>query len=625
MGVPAGKRVNCAAHLGRVELRTFIDEVARDHYWDARGMRLTNDLVQRFLTGRDKSSALAVDFRHATFVEEVSFEETTFGEAHFEYAEFDWAVNFDNARFTRLAGFRHARFWNSATFQSARFEGDTGFRHVAMNGCTFTSAQFGGRTWFEHSALGDAEFTSAYFTGPVWFDQASLTPNFNNAQFTRKASFRDTSFKSALLSQVVFQQEVDFTEARFIGETSFATTTFRAPVSFFGTAFRDDVDLGATFREPAPLNGVRCRRTMSLRTANLDNAERIGPILAGTLELDHLTFPKTIEVLAGGGTLSCKGTQFVGGVTMRLHRVRVDASQAVFAANSSITGVSEPFQPRLRNRRWLEGWNNPTVGLISGDAWRPVLMSLTGTDLSTLSISDVNLQWCQFAGAHHLDELRIEGHCDFNTPPTGTRRQTLSEEHFWRGWAEKHPLGAETSRISPERLAVLYRSLRKALEDGKNEAGAGDFYYGEMEARRHASTNSRAERLILWFYWALSGYGQRAARALTWLAGLLVTVTLVLTMFGLPQPAKQQISGTVDAGRATLEVTEPATALPALGDRWTVARAERATQIALGAMVFRDAGQRLTTVGSWTVTIARIVGPILLALAALAIRARVKR
>ena len=38
---------------------------------------------------------------------------------------------------------------------------------------------------------------------------------------------------------------------------------------------------------------------------------------------------------------------------------------------------------------------------------------------------------------------------------------------------------------APE-IAGIYRDLRKGLEDVKNEPGAADFYYGEMEMRRLA-------------------------------------------------------------------------------------------------------------------------------------------
>ena len=136
-------------------------------------------------------------------------------------------------------------------------------------------------------------------------------------------------------------------------------------------------------------------------------------------------------------------------------------------------------------------------------------------------------------------------------------------------------------------MANVYRSLRKAFEDSKNEAGAGDFYYGEMEMRRHSTENPRAERTILWVYWLLSGYGQRAARAIAALVVLIATVGTLLAVWG--QPAAE------------------------------------AAQIAVGAVVLREPGAELTEAGQWTVMVARVLGPVLLALAILAVRARVKR
>jgi hypothetical protein len=71
--------------------------------------------------------------------------------------------------------------------------------------------------------------------------------------------------------------------------------------------------------------------------------------------------------------------------------------------------------------------------------------------------------------------------------------------------------------------------LRKGRQDAKDEPGAADFYYGEMEMRRHArgsasnrrraSSRGRVERGILTAYWLVSGYGLRAWRALAGLPG----------------------------------------------------------------------------------------------------------
>jgi hypothetical protein len=89
---------------------------------------------------------------------------------------------------------------------------------------------------------------------------------------------------------------------------------------------------------------------------------------------------------------------------------------------------------------------------------------------------------------------------------------------------------------------VTYRALRKGREDRKDEPGAADFYYGEMEMRRQGPFRHEAkpapgsrratpggERLILWLYWLVSGYGLRASRALI---ALVVTVVVFAFLFG---------------------------------------------------------------------------------------------
>lgn len=63
-----------------------------------------------------------------------------------------------------------------------------------------------------------------------------------------------------------------------------------------------------------------------------------------------------------------------------------------------------------------------------------------------------------------------------------------------------------------------------------------------------------------------------------------------------------------------------------LADRLTDAgRVERAARTALGVVVFRDTGQQLTTSGHHIEMAGRLLGPVLLALALLSVRNRVKR
>jgi hypothetical protein len=192
----------------------------------------------------------------------------------------------------------------------------------------------------------------------------------------------------------------------------------------------------------------------------------------------------------------------------------------VFAENA--------FEPRdeLPDETFDEG---AVARATQGRSPRPRLLSPHGTDVSTLTLTELDLGACVLQGAYNLDKLRIVGSPPFADTPTGwkrgyfggqaipmwrwTRRQTLIEEHHWRasrplpaapngrphpqrvGWSgvNAEPPGWVADRtgqrlqpLPPGRIALLYRALRKAQEDSRIEPGAADLYYGEMEMRRLA-------------------------------------------------------------------------------------------------------------------------------------------
>jgi hypothetical protein len=97
--------------------------------------------------------------------------------------------------------------------------------------------------------------------------------------------------------------------------------------------------------------------------------------------------------------------------------------------------------------------------------------------------------------------------------------------------------------------------------------------------------------------------------------------------FGLPQnsPA-QRATGVVPAGGGTVtfEIDKEDPKNPT-GDRYTGERFEKALKLTLNSVVFRSSGQDLTTAGDYIEMTSRFTEPVLLGLAALAVRGRVKR
>lgn len=124
------------------------------------------------------------------------------------------------------------------------------------------------------------------------------------------------------------------------------------------------------------------------------------------------------------------------------------------------------------------------------------LASVEQTDTTNLTVAGLDLSDCRFLGAINLERLRIDGPLLLRQAPGWwrARRRVLREEGELRGWpdweAPDPQDGPETERDRGEqasRLQAVYRELRKGREDAKDEPGAADFYYGEMEMRWKAA------------------------------------------------------------------------------------------------------------------------------------------
>jgi hypothetical protein len=256
-------------------------------------------------------------------------------------------------------------------------------------------------------------------------------------------------------------------------------------------------------------------------------------------------------------------------------------------------------------------------------------------------VANIDLAQCRFAGAHNLDKLRFEGEIRFAAAPARLPwdwRQVLAEERVWRAdrsdrWAAPDwwpawlhlPYRTEWPEVvEPTQIAGLYRALRKAREDAKDEPGAADFYYGEMEMRRHArrgrtgeGSRGRVERGLLTAYWLASGYGLRAWRALTALAVVLIAFAGLLVLGGY-QPETAGLA----AGSAPT-TTAPPSPSTSVADRSMVGALLYGARVIIG--LNPTPAPVLTRFGEVLLITVRVLGPLLLGLALLALRGRVKR
>ncbi|MFD5768245.1 pentapeptide repeat-containing protein [Streptomyces sp. NPDC127049] len=572
-GIHVPGHTACLAHLADTDRTTYLTGLAPGADIDHRGTSFTEDLLNQLLAAlRDPTT------------QHPHFGDARFGGARFsDHADFGWA------QFSRDAEFGEAQFSYGASFDWAQFS----------YSAAFGRAQFSGEAWF----IG------------VQFSRDAL---FNEAQFSYGAQFERSQFTGV----------AQFDRSQFTGDAGFSEAQFSGEARFNGTQVSGDaVFIGAQFSTSARLGPLAC---------------------AGMVMLASAVFgaPVTLEIAASA--VSCVRTRWESTATVRVRRAEVELGYAVLVAPVAVAAYPAPFT--------TDNGDIVDESLLTGPD-RVRVRSVQGVDAAHLVLTDTDLSDCLVSGAFHLDQIRMEGRTTLAPAPTGwhrkgiipirwTRRRTLAEEHHWRAqsagqppapagappesrrWriGPHHPDPARTP--NPDDVAALYRQLRKAFEDGKNEPGAADFYYGECEMRRHDHTGTpRTERHLLWAYWLLSGYGLRASRALAWLAAAMLTTILLLMAFGLPASSpKQEATGTVPAGGGTVTFTiDKQDPKNPVKDRFTTKRFDKALSVTLNSVVFRSSGQDLTTTGTYIEMTSRILEPALLALAVLAIRGRIKR
>ena len=578
-------------------------------------------------------------FDRATFKDNASFAQTTFNNVNFSKATFNGA-EFGQAIFKGDAEFYSATFKGDAEFGQASFEGNARFSDATFKGRTdFPEAIFKGdnarfsKTRFERFA----DFNNATFKGSAWFDEATFKDSawffrttFKHATFVlatfKGAEFSQSTFKgNAHFEQATFNGIADATLARFgratfEGDAGFSKTTCEGVAGFDQTTFKGKAEFNqATFKSEAKFDkaifkGVAgfehttVKKSVRFAEARFEGEQPVlGPIVVEEwFDLDSVQSTSAIRVDAQAGLLTCRRGRFPGGVQFDVRRALVRLDNTDLSVPSLLTG--------------------PPVGDPAGSTEQPKLLSLQGANVAGLTLGNVSLVNCRFAGAHNIDKLRLETDTVFGLSPAramAERRQVIAEECAWRAarlrpgrwvspaWPDLNPSTGTgppftgtgpPELLDPGAIAVLYRALRKVREDAEDEPGAADFYYGALEMGRHDRGETPrdrwqglATRRLLFAYWLVSGYGLRAWRSLTAFAVLIAVSAIAFHFIGFtrpPEPASYWTS-LLFAFRSTISLT--------------------------------DAQVQLTAWGSFLQALLRLTGPLLLGLTLFALRAQVKR
>ena len=517
----------------------------------------------------------------------------------------------------RLGGFRGAEL-PQIRLESCRFDDDVDF-----GGAIFTGEAHFVSSTFEKSAT----FTETIFAAGARFDGAVFTKDarFDGAIFTGKAQFGRASFSGdAWFDDATFTTDAIFDRVTFSGEACFRQAVARH-ISF----------LRAVFAQPDP-----------------------GPWIASTVSLEKAQLMVRGRISITATEVNASRLHAREGAYLALHCDRVDLSASellrgsIFTTSPPMEVISARDTPSTAECRLgstaqaataaATGFRNHLAGELSALPSRCRLTSLARADIRGLVISDVALDDCEFALAHGLDELRIGAGCTFQHTNglwhwrPMIRRTVIAEELNWR----RHHRGRrdKTFRggfVPASEIAGIYRDLRKGMEDAKNEPGAADFYYGEMEMRRLVGRkptgladavqlpSSRVERAVLYVYWIVSGYSSRSIRALLALALVIFGAALLYTApgFATVTTPPAQIA-TIDPTSGRVTYTSPP---PPVGPTFSSALDYAARESV--SLLEGPASSPITTKwpGDLVNAIVRLAGPVLLAFAIFALRSRTKR
>ncbi|MGY1672182.1 pentapeptide repeat-containing protein [Geodermatophilus sp. SYSU D00710] len=505
------------------------------------------------------------------------------------------------------------QFDGEVSFSLAIFSDGMSFADaVFCRGALFDGTLFSGRADFERSCFrGRASFPHAVFDGDVSFEDSDFAEN-------------------ALFEHVRFGGQLAFSDVKVHGDTSFARAVISGAASFGGSTFEHSLTLDdAIIGEHSELGPCE--------TAALTfNRARIGDGVllncrASKIEARQVYCPKELNLQLNGGVYVDAAAMQSAGFTFVYRDGLLTLTDAVFESPATIAapavsggGAAGP------GTQWLSA---------------PKLLGLDRVEAANLTLVGLDLRSCRVLDCYKRDQLRIDGppHFAEAVGRLQTRRQVLADEHLWRAKYSKRPedwfpsqcrlpgedvpsnvpkhRNEREARLHAARIQTAYRDLRKGREDAKDEPGAADFYYGEMEMRRFASAPRSVERVLLTIYWAIGGYGLRATRAL---ATLLLVIALGVVGFATvgfaPTPR-------IEYHPISQSAAEPPiyrqVSVPAARPGWRTAldySVDSATSLLRAGLP-----RPLTGVGRVIEIALRLLGPLLLGLAVLALRGRLKR
>ncbi len=425
---------------------------------------------------------------------------------------------------------------------------------------------------FKDVEIGDVNFDGFKFEGDVDFTGAKFNgkANFIKAQFNGKASFLVTQFsKEANFSGAQFSKEANFLVTQFSGKAIFFKTQFSEETTFLRTQFIKGANFGeARFTKRTYFNRVRFKEETYFIEAQF-NEEAIfwrTQFIEGA-HFSGVQFNKMADFV---------GAQFLGKTT--------------FFGYDGIKIENEVLPENYIFKQYA-GFSNITLG--------PEKLFFKKVNLSKCSFFDTDLTNVDFTGVQwaKLPVFLNRG-----------KRKALYDEV--NSDANSYPL-----------VEKLYQQLKLNYEKKGSYPEAGDFHFGEMEMKRKQLNNWWRRNILSFIPWYkyLSGYGEKYGIALFWLLIILFVFSILYLFSGL----RPLIIGESFNWDFSFNITS----LKAMFSKEFINNFYDSLIYSFQTMTFQRS-KYFEPIGRCSITlhvIQSIIGPLQIALFALALRRRFKR
>ena len=356
----------------------------------------------------------------------------------------------------------------------------------------------------EHAEFSDIQFArlqlNAMSMGAARFEGSTA---FRQVQCTRRAMLQRAEFARLSIS------DCNFDGGLIGGDCEFGDVVVSGSVLGEMTLFRVRAGTMSFARSQAQLIQYTSAtfETLGLQTLDVDALELRGVQCSGGLIVTECSLKAALVRASAHSEVKIADCHFNGSADFDLVSMSEGLwlSKNTFVDRPTVRMASDGLVD-MRGNRFYEGadlvvglgqvaldgtdFRRPSVLATPTDGpRRPRLVSARATDLVNLTVDDLDLAECRFAGAHNLDQLKFNGASLFGEAPRGlrlglwpvrlARRRVIFEEAAWRSrsgkwWSSLWPAPPQRfwlgglDDLTPPDIADIYRRLRKAREDRKD-------------------------------------------------------------------------------------------------------------------------------------------------------------